>query len=310
MNVQDVFTLETATEVNLLDAFLCDCQIRNFTERTIASYRSHIKYFLSLYPVSASTNDFKDFLVLLRDERGLSPSTVGNYFCSLSTFFDFLEWEKVVEKNVIPQFRKRYIRYYKEPRHEERQLISMEQMKDLINSASELQFKAMFLFFAKTGIRRQELIDLDLRDLYISKNYAVLKPHAKRSNRIVFFDDECAQVLDKWVKWRYNHGIKSNSLFVGAQGCRISKDLVYDVTTAHAQKLGFHDPAGRLNEKFTPHCFRHWFTTWMRRAGCSRPFLQELRGDIRKEAVDIYDHITQDELKEAYFKYMPKLEIN
>jgi len=73
--------------------------------------------------------------------------------------------------------------------------------------------------------------------------------------------------------------------------------------------LGFHNSKGLLNEKFTPHCFRHWFTTWLRRAGCPRAIIQELRGDVRKEAIDIYDHITQDELKENYLKYIPKLGI-
>jgi integrase/recombinase XerD len=34
-----------------------------------------------------------------------------------------------------------------------------------------------------------------------------------------------------------------------------------------------------------------------------------LRGDARKEAIDIYDHITSEELKENYMKYIPKLGI-
>lgn len=105
-------------------------------------------------------------------------------------------------KNIVPQFRKRYLRYYKEQRHEERQLINLEQIKDLIDSAEWIGHKVIFTFFAKTGIRRQELIDLDIQDLYLSKGYALLKPHAKRSNRIVFIDDECSQVLEQYLNWR------------------------------------------------------------------------------------------------------------
>jgi integrase/recombinase XerD len=47
----------------------------------------------------------------------------------------------------------------------------------------------------------------------------------------------------------------------------------------------------------------------MRRSGCPRSIIQELRGDSRKEAIDIYDHITQAELKENYLKYVPHLSI-
>jgi integrase/recombinase XerD len=308
--MQDVLTLETKSESNLLDAFLVDCSVRNFSPRTIAAYKSHLNYFLKFYSVNANTNDLKDFLILLRDERGLSASTVENYFCSLSTFYDFLAWERIVEKNIIPSFRKRYIRYYKEPRPEERQLINIEQMKNLIDSAEDLQTKCIFLLFAKTGIRRQELIDLDRQDVYPKKNMIILKNHHfKRSNRTVFYDDECAFFLDDWIKWRYNHQVKIPALFIGPQGGRICRDRVYDLTTNHAEALGFHDPEGTLQEKFTPHCFRHFFTTELRRAGCPRAAIQELRGDSRKEAIDIYDHWTPEELRETYLKYIPKLGI-
>jgi hypothetical protein len=36
-------------------------------------------------------------------------------------------------------------------------------------------------------------------------------------------------------------------------------------------------------------------------------FIKELRGDARDWTIDIYDHITPDELKSAYFKHIPQL---
>lgn len=306
--ILDSSVTQDFSETLLLSDFLQDCEVRNFSPRTIQSYKSNLKYFLSRYSIELSPIVLKDFLVHIRDEKGYSPSTVENYFAALSSFYDFLEWEGV-QKNIVPQFRKRYLRYYKEQRHEERQLINLEQMKDLIDSAEWIGHKVIFIFFAKTGIRRQELIDLDIQDLYLSKGYALLKPHAKRSNRIVFIDDECSQVLEQYLNWRKDNRIKTKALFIGVQGSRISRDAVYDATTEHAQRLGFHNPKGKLNEKFTPHCFRHFFTTWMRRSGCPRSIIQELRGDSRKEAIDIYDHITQPELKESYLRYIPFLNI-
>jgi integrase/recombinase XerD len=166
MDMQEALSVEFRNEIDLVESFLCDCQVRNFSPRTIASYKSHLKYFLNFYPISATMNDLKDFLVLLRDERALSVSTIENYFCSLSTFYDFLVWEHIVPENNIPKFRKRYIRNYKESRPEERQLISLEQMKNLIDSAKDLQTKTIFLVFAKIGIRRQELIDLDRSNVF------------------------------------------------------------------------------------------------------------------------------------------------
>jgi integrase/recombinase XerD len=40
-----------------------------------------------------------------------------------------------------------------------------------------------------------------------------------------------------------------------------------------------------------------------------REFIQELRGDVRKEAIDIYDHIDREELRRSYITHIPQLGI-
>ncbi|WP_367279937.1 tyrosine-type recombinase/integrase [Bacteroides sp.] len=98
------------------------------------------------------------------------------------------------------------------------------------------------------------------------------------------------------------------ALFIGRQnGNRIYRNQVYDMVSGYAQKCGFRDPEGHLDEKFGVHCCRHWFTTWLRRSGMLRPFIQELRGDSRGEAIDVYDHIEKNELQESYLRHIPKL---
>jgi len=38
-------------------------------------------------------------------------------------------------------------------------------------------------------------------------------------------------------------------------------------------------------------------------------FIQELRGDVRREAIDIYDHIDKKALRESYLAHIPQLGI-
>jgi integrase/recombinase XerD len=38
-------------------------------------------------------------------------------------------------------------------------------------------------------------------------------------------------------------------------------------------------------------------------------FIQELRGDRRRDAIDIYDHIDKEELRETYLAHVPQLGI-
>ena len=100
------------------------------------------------------------------------------------------------------------------------------------------------------------------------------------------------------------------ALFIGDQGKRIGRNIVYQLVTRHASTLGFHDQISkRLEDHFSPHCFRHWFTTHLRRNGMNREFIKELRGDSRGEAIDIYDHIDLDELRQTYLAAIPRLGI-
>lgn len=179
-------------------------------------------------------------------------------------------------------------------------------MKKLILSPKDLMWKTVFCMYAKTGIRRQELIDLDEDDINLRYRKIYLKKHhPKRSNNILFVDDELHFFLSQWLKKRHNnHWDKYPWLFRCDQGTRIYSDLVLDTTIDYAQSLGFHNPNGRLDQKLGVHCFRHFFTTMLLRSGCPREYVQELRGDIRKEAIDVYHHIPIEELKEVYIKYI------
>ena len=164
------------------------------------------------------------------------------------------------------------------------------------------------MLLLKTGIRRGELISVDVDDIDFQEQSITLKPKAKRSNRIVFFDDETGRILKRWLKVRGKMKPKTKALFVNELGERLNRNGVYNAVTKWAAKLGFHDPSSPNQEDhFSPHSCRHCFTTWLRRSGMRREFIQELRGDARRDAIDIYDHIDRDELRKAYLSHIPRL---
>jgi integrase/recombinase XerD len=100
------------------------------------------------------------------------------------------------------------------------------------------------------------------------------------------------------------------ALFISAPNRRAAESLVQRLTIKAGFRAGVHDPKSDEMEKhFSAHCGRQWFTTHLRRNGMPREFIQELRGDKRREAIDTYDHIDPIELKESYMAYIPKLGI-
>ncbi len=299
--------------------FVKDCRARGLTEHTTATYKSNIATFLGFVgnPLNVDVSILCKFLDYLKEmdykrgraiKKGVHPKTVKAYFSAISTFYEYLVFTQQIAVNPIPSFTKRFLSRIKQQYNGEnsRQLISIEQMKQIINMDMPIQDKAILMILAKTGVRRGELLSMDISDLNLDKKEIVLKPKAKRSNRLVLFDDETAEVLRLFLEWRKTRA-NSDALFISVFGLRHRKDEPNEIVARCGSQLGLHDPAGNLDKKLTPHCFRHFFTTHLRRAGMSREFIQELRGDRRRDAIDIYDHIDLSELKNRYLECIPKL---
>jgi len=235
---------------------------------------------------------------------------LGSYYSALSSFYEYLVYEGLAPGNPVPGFRKRYLKTYKNrlssPR---RKLISVEEMARLINTTLSIRDRALMAVLAKTGVRRGELLAMDVGDVDFGGGLINLKPRRKRSCLVVFFDEETAVLLARWLRVRECYAVGGEgALFVGDRGRRLGRNMLYRIVVREAARVGVHDPGSRrLEDRFTPHCFRHWFTTHLRRNGLSREFLKELRGDSRGEAVDVYDHIDLDELRQAYLAAIPRL---
>lgn len=302
--------------------FKYDCQSLGYNNHTIESYLSNIRLFFEYIqtpPEEISNTQLNKFLRYLRYEKeiikgnnvkiGAAKSTIKTYFSSLHAYYDYLEYNGFIDNNPIPKFRRRYLKHIRKAKGPDntRQLVSIRQMAELVYSIEDPLERAILTVLAKTGVRRGELITMDLDDLDLSAGTIYLKPTAKRANQIVFIDQETIDILQVYLD---NRPDKGPALFIKKtqrQHTRIHRNFVYKVVCSNAEKIGLHDPAGPLIKKFTPHCCRHWFTTNLRRAGMSREFRQALRGDMVKDAVDIYDHIDHEELRTDYLDKIPQL---
>jgi len=306
-----------------LDQFIDDCYARGLTPQTIATYRSNVGSFLEFLdkdPIEVQMNDLRAFLghlrakkyIVGRDHRqGVAPATLKSTFSAISSFYEFLAWEDVIMANPVQKFRRRYIRT-KEQRHGEntRQLISINKMRELIELTrdfDDILAEALITFAAKTGLRKGELIAMNVQDLNFDNYSFTVPPKRKRSSRIGFMDGETVEVLYRYLDWREPRA-KTTALWISPAGYRIGRNEngPCEIVKKYARILGIHDDNGPLNKRFTTHCCRHWLTTHIGRNGMKREYIQELRGDVRKDAIDIYDHIDTELLRESYLKHIPK----
>jgi integrase/recombinase XerD len=237
-----------------------------------------------------------------------------NRFSTYNSFYDYCVYENLIENNIIQSFQRRYLSKYKEDNGEQRRLISVEEMARFIHLIPDLRHKTIALLFAKTGIRRRELVAIDVGDINWENMSIKLKPTKKRSNLIVYFDYETALMLKRWMKKRELLADPDNqALFVSYinRRKRLNRNGVGYTFVKWAEIAGLHNSTSeKLSDKFTCHCCRHWYTTHLRRAGMSREFITELRGDKGTSAMDIYNHVDHEELKRTYLSCIPQLGID
>lgn len=295
------------------------------TPESIRRYLSAITIFLHIlseHGRSATTVDrhlLKEFIHIRRTSggkkgAGIEQKTLENDLSAISCFYEYLSFEGYIPYNLVPAVRKRYLMRYKDAEvgDSPRKLISVDEMAMLINSILDTRDKAIATLLAKTGVRRGEMISMNIDDLDWENQSITLKAKKfkKRSGKVVFFDDECSRILKGWLKVRESMVSKTKALFLNENRNRLDRNGIYSLITKHAEKVGLHNPSSdRTEDHFSPHCFRHWFTTHLRKAGMEREFIKELRGDRRGDAIDIYDHVDKEELRRAYLAHIPQLGI-
>ena len=301
----------------LIARFKDDCFIRGLSSHTIEGYESSLNLLSSYFKkkgFSFFTVDreiLKEYISYLRNQN-ISDKTIKNRFSAFSSLYDYAVYENLMDRNVVLDIRKRYLRSYKlnDSDGGRRKLISVKEMSMFVNSIIDLRDKSVVLLLAKTGIRRTELINIDVDDIDWDAMSIILKPTHKRSNRVVFFDFETSVVLKQWMNMRsISAHDDCKALFISyTTGRRIDRNGVYNSFINWAIRCGLHNPKSKkVSGRFTPHCCRHWFTTHLRRAGMSREFIMELRGDKLHDAMDVYYHIDKEELRKSYLACIPQL---
>jgi len=310
----------------LIDEYLEYASDIDLGKRTIENYKSCLQIFDNFVDKTLINIDISDLVRFKRHlekqknqyDKPYSPKTIAKYFSALQSFYEFLELDEYIDTNPMPKFSKIYLkRLRKKARSNgssDRKLISVEEMSMLINSVMDPRDKAVIMLLSKTGIRREELSNIDLGEINWLEQVIYLKPTRKRAFLKAFFDDECSRVLKRWLISRDNRKNNgTNALFLNERGGRLGRNAIYELVVKHAAKVGLHNSnSHRIQDRFTTHCTRHWFCTHLRRKPnqIQREHLKKLRGDALYEAVDIYLHIDDKELRDEYLRCIPQLGID
>ena len=106
------------SDEELISRFRDDCFIRGLSVHTIEGYESSLKLlssFLKGKGYSFFTVDreiLKEYIAYLRNNN-ISDKTIKNRFSAFSSLYDYAVYENLMDRNVVLDIRKRYLRSYK-----------------------------------------------------------------------------------------------------------------------------------------------------------------------------------------------------
>lgn len=247
-----------------------------------------------------TTSDIFDFLSYLTNDRtvdpdaavpdyGISPSSRARKLSAIKSFYKYLTVRtKQLQENPVaemeyPKIRKSLPKY-----------LTLEQSAALLQAVSGPNAKrdyAIIMLFLNCGIRRSELVGLNLTDIYEDRIRVVGKGNKER---IVYFGTPCRKALDAYLIERNKKILTDNrALFGSRNGNRISVEAVHRLVKKALLQ------AGLDATQFSAHKLRHTAATMMLSGGVDVKTVQEVLGHENLNTTQIYTHIESTELKIA-----------
>lgn len=279
---------------------------RNYSERTVQSYRIDLELFSSFLERTDRNSDFLAVnqrtvraWVAEMMENNCRPATVNRRLSALRSFYRFLRAGNIVASSPLtgikgPKGKKPLPQFVRES--------DMDLLLDNTDMGSGFEgvlSKAVVATFYETGIRLAELVGIDDCDVSFDTN--TIKVTGKRNKqRIIPFGNDLAVILSDYKAVRDRlPSLSSSALFVNSKGDRIPRYQVYRIV---------HNMLGRVSsvDKRSPHVLRHTFATAMLNHDAELGVVKELLGHESLSTTEIYTHTTSEELKKIYKQAHPR----
>ena len=276
---------------------------KNFSSNTVVAYKKDLETFklfcLDQYEINnisvVTYPIIRDWIINL-SEKELSPLTINRKISSLSKYYDFLLKTQVNKVSPLKNHKRLKV-----------------QKKLIIPFSEDEVFKVVDVFskdfegkrnllivdtLYSTGIRRDELINIKLNDVFLSEN--LIKVLGKRNKeRLVPVLASLNKRIKDYLGLRNEIHSNSSSLFITNKGKTIGPSLVYRAVKKYFSKVS-------TKVKTSPHVLRHSFATHMLNNGADINSIKEIMGHSSLASTQIYTKIKLPKIINDYKKNHPR----
>jgi integrase/recombinase XerD len=145
------------------------------------------------------------------------------------------------------------------------------------------------------GVRRRELLQLDIRDLDVERKRVTVREGKDGTTRVIpLIDDDYLSDLRMLIGSR-----KTGPIFLSNRNRMMAPRLVNHIVATLGVKAGVTNPNPRLTH-LNPHLFRHSIAQFLKSKGCSAEWMQNFLGhESYKTTMDMCGTLSIDEMQEV-----------
>ena len=280
---------------------------KKYSPHTVTAYLKDIEDFQAFASaefqyaeiVDVNYSVVRSWIVSLVDS-GISNRTVNRKISSLKTYYKFLLKTGQIEINPLAKHKALKTSKKIQVPFSEKEIGNVMEMFGEENDFEGLRNRLIVELFYSTGIRRAELINIKVTDVYFAQK--TLKVLGKRNKeRIVPLLPTVLESLSHYLSIRVQlENIKdSEYLFLTQKGVKIYETLVYRIINSYFSKTS-------EKVKKSPHILRHSFATHLLNEGADINSVKELLGHSSLASTQVYTQNSIAKLKEVYKNSHPR----
>lgn len=279
---------------------------KKYAANTLTFYQKDLKEFQVFMANEFDLEDLsqvhygliRSWIVSLVD-KGLNNKSINRKLSSLKSFYKFLLKTAVIDEN--PMAKHKALKTEKNVHS----VFSEKEINKAIETIDSSDFegvrdRAIIELFYTTGIRRSELINVQLVDIDFYKE--TVKVTGKRNKeRIIPLLPSTIDVLktylevrNKWVQRQ-----EESTLFITKKGVKINQTLVYRIINTYFSRVS-------TKNKKSPHILRHSFATHLLTNGADLNAIKELLGHSSLASTQVYTQNSIAHLKKVYAQTHPR----
>lgn len=285
------------------ERYLIECEKgKKLSKHTIKAYRIDLKQFHEFVnDKEIDKNSITDYMFYLNKQ--FKSKTAKRKLASLHAFFEYLEYDDLIDDNPMSKIRFKIKQEKRLPRViDQNDLFSIYRVlyeKGNKTSKTFIKDSAIIELLLSTGIRVSELCMLRIKDVNLDEKHILVYGKGAKERLIYLGNRKVISALNKYKNKFRSKALDYDYFFVNKYNERISEQAIRNIIKNYTQKAG-------ISENITPHMFRHTFATMLLEEDVDIRYIQNILGHSSISTTQIYTHISTNKQKDILINKNPR----